>query len=43
MYDQYLKFNHQKDGIESYDKVTVSAWAWERKRLVKPESKIYIP
>jgi hypothetical protein len=43
MYDQYLKFNHQKDGIESYDKVTVSAWAWEHKRLVKPESKIYIP
>jgi hypothetical protein len=43
MYDQYLKFNHQKDGIESYDKVTVSAWAWERKRLIKPESKIYIP
>lgn len=43
VYDQYLKFNHQKDGIESYDKVTVSAWAWESKRLVKPESKIYIP
>lgn len=43
MYDQYLKFNHQKDGIESYDKVTLSAYAWEHKRIHSPESKIYIP
>ncbi|MBL7682892.1 MAG: DUF3810 domain-containing protein [Flavipsychrobacter sp.] len=32
MYDQYLKLNGQKDGIESYDKVTVSAWLWELQR-----------
>jgi hypothetical protein len=43
MYNQYLKLNHQKDGIESYDKVTVSAWAWGRKHLYHRNSKIFIP
>lgn len=32
IYNQYLKLNNQKDGIETYDKVTVSAWLWEQKR-----------
>ncbi len=42
VYDQYLKLNGQKDGIESYDKVTVSAWLWELKRNGKL-GKLYIP
>jgi len=42
VYDQYLKLNGQKDGIESYDKVTVSAWLWEQQRNSKTE-KLYIP
>ncbi len=31
LYDGYLKLHHQKDGIGSYDKVTITAWAWEQK------------
>lgn len=44
IYNQYLKLNNQEDGIESYDKVTVSAWLWEQRRK-GPEAakKIYIP
>ena len=30
-YDGYLKLHHQKDGIESYNKVAITAWAWERR------------
>lgn len=43
VYDQYLKMNHQKDGIQSYDKVTVSAWLWELRRRSGIVNKIYIP
>ncbi|MBS1774618.1 MAG: DUF3810 domain-containing protein [Bacteroidetes bacterium] len=43
MYDQYLKLNHQKEGIESYDKVTVSAWAWLQKDSTKRKGLIRIP
>jgi hypothetical protein len=32
LYDGYLKLHHQKDGIESYNKVAITAWAWEQKR-----------
>ncbi len=36
IYDGYLRLHHQKDGIESYNRVAVSAWEWEhRKRQVK--------
>ncbi|OSZ81691.1 hypothetical protein CAP35_00025 [Chitinophagaceae bacterium IBVUCB1] len=42
VYDQYLKLNGQQDGIESYDKVTVSAWLWEQQRNYKLR-KLYIP
>jgi len=31
LYDGYLKLHHQKDGIESYNKVAITAWAWENK------------
>ncbi|RYZ26225.1 MAG: DUF3810 family protein [Sphingobacteriales bacterium] len=31
LYDGYLKLHHQKDGIESYNKVAITAWAWEKK------------
>ena len=30
-YDGYLKLHHQKDGIESYNKVAITAWAWEQR------------
>ena len=32
LYDGYLRLHHQKDGIESYNRVAVSAWAWEQQR-----------
>ncbi len=32
LYDGYLKLHHQKDGIESYNKVAITAWALEQKR-----------
>ncbi|HTM65812.1 MAG TPA: DUF3810 domain-containing protein [Flavipsychrobacter sp.] len=31
LYDGYLKLHHQKDGIESYNKVAITAWALEQK------------
>jgi len=35
LYDGYLKLHHQKDGIESYNKVAITAWAWEQKTKKK--------
>lgn len=36
LYDGYLKMHNQKDGLGSYNNVTVSAWAWEvRKKQMK--------
>jgi hypothetical protein len=32
LYDGYLKFHHQKDGIESYNRVAFTAWAWENRK-----------
>lgn len=32
LYDSYLRWHNQKEGIESYSKVIVSAWAYERQR-----------
>lgn len=32
LYDSYLKFHNQREGIESYNKASVSAWALENKR-----------
>lgn len=32
LYDGYLKLHHQKDGVESYNKVAITAWALEQKR-----------
>lgn len=32
LYDGYLKLHHQKDGIESYNKVAITAWALEHKK-----------
>jgi len=32
LYDGYLKLHHQKDGIESYNKVAITAWALEQQR-----------
>jgi hypothetical protein len=31
VYDGYLKLHHQKEGIESYNRVAITAWAWEQK------------
>jgi hypothetical protein len=36
LYDGYLKLHHQKDGIESYNKVAITAWAWEQQRRKGP-------
>ena len=30
LYDSYLRMHNQEDGIESYDRVSELAWAWER-------------
>lgn len=35
LYDGYLKLHHQKDGIESYNKVAITAWAWEQRKKKK--------
>lgn len=43
LYDGYLKLHHQKDGIESYNKVAISAWAWEQKEKDNQEPLIAIP
>lgn len=43
LYDGYLKLHHQKDGIESYNKVAITAWAWEQKEKVKKDFIIEIP
>lgn len=40
-YDGYLRFNHQKEGIESYNKVVFTAWEWEQK--TKNDSLIELP
>lgn len=32
IYDGYLKLHQQRDGIESYNKVTITAWAWEQQK-----------
>ncbi len=43
LYDGYLKLHHQKDGIESYNKVAFSAWAWEQKVKKQPDFIIPLP
>jgi hypothetical protein len=40
-YDSYLKLNNQKDGIESYDKVAISAYLWETSD--KKDSPVFVP
>jgi hypothetical protein len=37
LYDSYLRMHHQKDGINSYNNVAYSAWAWELRRAGKKE------
>lgn len=32
MYDQYLKINGQEEGIRNYNRVSFSAWLWEKKK-----------
>ena len=43
IYDGYLKLHHQKDGIESYNKVAITAWAWEEKKKKDRTVLIKIP
>lgn len=43
LYDEYLKLHNQKEGIATYDKVAVSAWAWERQRDTAKQEVINIP
>ncbi|MBS1585426.1 MAG: DUF3810 family protein [Bacteroidetes bacterium] len=42
-YDKYLRMQHVKNGIESYDDVVGSAYMWERRRSVRKDSLIMIP
>lgn len=41
LYDQYLRLHNQEDGLESYSKVAVSAWAWNLQ--AKNEDTIRLP
>lgn len=43
LYDGYLKLHHQKDGIESYNKVAISAWSWEQQNKLRKPAVIEIP
>lgn len=43
LYDNYLRFHQQKDGIRSYGNVATSAWAWETRKRMVPDSLIAIP
>jgi hypothetical protein len=43
LYDEYLKLHNQKEGINSYNKVAATAWAWEQWRINKPYSVLRIP
>lgn len=42
-YDKYLRMQHVKNGIESYDDVVGSAYIWERRRAVRKDSLVLIP
>jgi hypothetical protein len=35
LYDSYLRLNRQKDGINSYDNVALSAWLWEQNKNLR--------
>lgn len=43
IYDGYLKLHHQKDGIESYNKVAISAWAWEQREKQRKTVVVQVP
>ncbi|MEI8280426.1 MAG: DUF3810 family protein, partial [Bacteroidota bacterium] len=43
LYDVFLRWHHQKDGIESYSRVASSAWIWEQERLISRDSIIHLP
>ncbi|MBA3829420.1 MAG: DUF3810 domain-containing protein [Taibaiella sp.] len=43
LYDQYLRMQHQKGGIMSYDEVAITAWEWEKDRIANGIRKIPVP
>lgn len=43
LYDGYLKFHNQKDGLKSYNSVASSAWAWEQLHVRERDSLVRIP
>lgn len=43
VYDRYLRLHNQKNGIDSYYGVVLSAWAWEEKRKTVQIDKLNIP
>ncbi len=43
LYDGYLRLHNQKDGIHSYNNVALSAWAWDKQRVVYPTDTIKVP
>lgn len=42
-YDKYLRMQHVRNGIESYDDVVGSAYIWERGRALRKDSLVVIP
>ena len=43
IYDGYLRMHNQKDGIDSYYGVILSAWQWEEQRKKTPVTLLRIP
>lgn len=43
LYDSYLRLHDQKEGINSYNRVALSAWAFERKRRDFEGKELKIP
>jgi hypothetical protein len=43
LYDSYLRWHHQKEGIESYSKVASTAWRWEQRHMLQKDSIIRMP
>ena len=43
LYDSYLRWHHQKEGIDSYSKVVSSAWIWQQERAISKDTVIRVP
>lgn len=43
LYDSYLRLHDQKEGVKSYNRVALSAWAFEKKRKVFEGKELHVP